>query len=269
MINLYTVEGNLITFPDGIKVLNVSIPSPSWEVETVRLDSGKTVVVDKFLEPRTISVRFLLSAYDFTNTYELRNQLYNILADKDFYLVEDRLPHLRWRVVCQDIYEVDRHTARTLTCEVTFVAYQGCASTLPVMTAPKEWDIDAWAWGLGLEWDNAYYKYAHTTTDFAIQNIGKLRIDPRKHDLRIEIKATAASYLELVNTTTGDTLRINRKLSSTDVVVVDGPDVFLNGDNITTQTNMMLIDLLPGQNDFIVRGTTSREIKFIFPFYFY
>lgn len=125
----------------------------------------------------------------------------------------------------------------------------------------KEWDINLWQWGQGLTWDDDL-QYSFTSNNFTVRNLGNVKIDPRESELIITIKATASSYLEVRNQTTGEAFRFNSSLSATDTLVLNGIHTYKNNVNAIVNTNKKLLTLAPGNNIFAVTGGTVHSIEF-------
>lgn len=129
---------------------------------------------------------------------------------------------------------------------------------------------ELWGFGMGLLADDDSLVYTHTGTSFKIYNAGNVPIHPFEQRLKITIEDVAASYsyLELINVTTDTTFRVNEAVKQSQKIVLDGPNITINGLQAFTKTNKQYITLAPGWNYFTVKGTTSAKVSFVFPFYY-
>ncbi|WP_432702229.1 phage tail domain-containing protein [Lysinibacillus sphaericus] len=150
----------------------------------------------------------------------------------------------------------------TVELETYLLPYGESAATLKEL---KLWDINKWEWNQGLTWDEDL-QYKFTTNDFTVKNLGNVKVDPRESELKITIKATASSYLEIKNVSTGEIFRFNGALSASDTVVLNGIYSYKNGVNAILNTNKKLLTLAPGNNVFSVSGGTVQSIEFDFRF---
>lgn len=150
----------------------------------------------------------------------------------------------------------------TVELETYLLPYGESAATLKEL---KLWDVNKWEWNQGLTWDEDL-QYKFTTNNFTVKNLGNVKIDPRESELKITIKATASSYLEIKNVSTGEIFRFNGALSASDTVVLNGIYSYKNGVNAILNTNRKLLTLAPGNNNFSVTGGTIQSIEFDFRF---
>ncbi len=253
---------------ESIIALHSNVATPSYDYVVEEVENGRRVVLDKNLNPRSINIRFLLKAFDFHDTYLLRDELYQFLSSNDeLYFHESALPHKRWKVILNGEVMGEKGYSHA-SYDISLKAVNGFAETLGTsldLQNRKEWDVNLWSWGMGLEWDKEY-RYEHSSNTFTIENIGNLVIDPREHELEITIKAAASSYLEIRNDTTGDIYRYNGSLTTNDVLVLKGIRSLKNGISVFKNTNKKLLTLGIGSNQFTVTGGTIKSISFNFRF---
>ncbi|MEY9980067.1 phage tail domain-containing protein [Lysinibacillus sp. RC79] len=253
---------------ESIVALHSNIATPSYDYVTAEVENGRRVVLDRILQPRSIDTKFLLKAYDFHDTYLLRDEFYQLLSSyEELYFHESALPHKRWKVLLNSEAMGEKGYSHA-SYDLRLLSVDGIAETLGTsldLQNRKEWDINLWSWGMGLEWDKEY-RYEHSSNNFVIDNIGNLAIDPREHELEITIKATASNYLEIKNTTTGDIYRYNGSLTTNDVLVLKGIQSLKNGVSVFKNTNKKLLTLGIGSNQFTVTGGTIASISFDFRF---
>lgn len=253
---------------ESIIALHSNIATPSYHYITAEVENGRRVVLGRELQPRPIDIRFLLKAFDFHDTYLLRDALYNVLSfDDDLYFHESAVPQKRWKVLLNGGVMGDKGYTHA-SYDLSLLAVDGRAESFGTslgLQNRKEWDVNLWSWGMGIEWDKEY-RYEHTSNSFVIENIGNIVIDPREHELEIVIKATASSYLEVKNNTTGDIYRYNGSLTTNDVLILKGIQSLKNGVSVFKHTNKKLLTIGVGSNQFTVTGGTIASISFNFRF---
>lgn len=171
----------------------------------------------------------------------------------------------RYFVVNSDMSEIEQKglTGKfTVELETYLLPYAESSATLKEL---KLWDINKWQWNQGLTWDDEL-QYRFTSNNFTLKNFGNVKVDPRESELKITIKATTSSYLEIKNVTTDELFRFNGTLSTSDTLILNGIHSYKNGVNAILNTNKKLLTLAPGNNVFSVTGGTIQSIEFDFRF---
>lgn len=171
----------------------------------------------------------------------------------------------RYFVINSDMSEVAQNglTGRfTVELETYMLPYAESAATLREL---KLWDANKWEWNQGLTWDEGL-QYKFTANHFTVKNLGNVKVNPRESELKITIKATASSYLEIRNRTTQEVFRFNGALAASDTLILNGIHSFKNRANAILNTNKKLLTLAPGNNIFSVSGGTVQSIEFDFRF---
>jgi hypothetical protein len=109
--------------------------------------------------------------------------------------------------------------------------------------------------------------YIHGTNDFAIQNAGNIDVDPRQSELLITLTSISgtSSQFSITNNTTGDVWTYTGPFVAGSTITIDRTKSKKNGANIVGDTNLQLISLAKGINNFTINGITGDfEIKFEF-----
>jgi phage-related protein len=94
------------------------------------------------------------------------------------------------------------------------------------------------------------------TSSFTIRNDGDVAVDPRALPLEI-IYNGASTNLRIHNTTTGDDWRYTGTSNEGDTIKLDGVRSTKNSLSIVRDTNLELITLAPGDNEFTLYGTSG------------
>ncbi|EON72256.1 phage tail domain-containing protein [Lysinibacillus sphaericus] len=171
----------------------------------------------------------------------------------------------RYFVINSDMSDIEQKGLTgqfSVELETDMLPYGESSATLKEL---KLWDINKWEWNQGLTWDDDL-QYKFMANNFSLKNLGNVKIDPRESELKITIKATTSSYLEIRNVTTGEVFRFNGALSSADTLILNGIHTYKNGANAILNTNKKLLTLAPGINTFSVTGGTIQSIEFDFRF---
>ncbi len=251
----------------GIKRLFHVIPSAEIKSESSSVSGVGEIVTEATIDQRTISVEFGFKVVNIFDYYLLRDELNALfLSDEPFYIVFKREPYKRWKVRLAEQFTVPPN-AQGGNFVVNFRTVQKYAESIATTASKKEWDEDVWWWNGAISWDDPI-QYAFTTNRFNVINLGNAEIDPRLMDMEIVVKATAGSYIEINNRTTGDVYRYNGALTSNDTLILKGVRTFKNGVSVFKDTNKKLLTLAPGVNDIQISGTTAQSVNFNFRFPF-
>lgn len=251
-------------------VEDYNIPSLMTSHETVVVNGASApVITNTTYMGRTIPVQFVCKAHDIQDFYLLRDEIYAIFTRKEaFFIVFKDEPYKRWLVKVEGQFSIEEEVDIIGNFEINFICVNPYAQSIGTsmnLENHKEWDVNLWSWNGAIDWDEDL-QYTFTTNDFTVKNLGNVVIDPCEHELEIVVKATASSYLQIRNNTTGETYRYNASLSSTDTLIIKGVSTFKNGASAFRNTNYKLLTLAVGNNSFTVTGGTIQSIAFNFRF---
>lgn len=225
---------------------------------------GYTVTNDGF-GPRYINCELQIQGQDLTDYALFRAEVFALFTNPaPFYVIDTKVPSRRWHVRSDGNFALGRKNKRG-NYGLKWLCVNKYAESIATTSSVKEWDADVWAWDGTISWDEDL-QYTFSTNDFTVKNLGNVPIDPRENDFEIIIKATAASHLQIVNNTTGETYRFNGPLSSADTLVIKGVRTLKNGVSAFRNTNFKLLTLAVGNNSFTVTGGTILSVAFNFRF---
>ncbi|MGI2329647.1 phage tail family protein [Planococcus sp. YIM B11945] len=267
LISLFDAAGNKIDVAKyGLTGSGLVIPSPSYreERDTIPGRDGE-ISLGRDLEPRQLRAPFRMKAADYEDALLLRDELYALFS-KAMYIGETKQPGKWWRIRMVEGWTPVRVNPWTYKMDIPFYCESGKAESYGSTADALNWDADKWQWGMGLSPDE--FGYEKTTTRFIIHNAGHVSVDPRQMPLVITLKGTAASFVEIINHTTGETFRYDGKLNASNTLTINGIRFLIDGLSILRQTNKKLITLAPGANDIEVKGVTVERIFFDFKFYY-
>ena len=223
----------------GLYGLGLDIPSPSYTAQTVQVNGRGTITVDKKLNPRPITARFM--TYVSGGYHDRLNQLfelYGLLGNgKEFYIEHynhrNLIPLvLVWKCSLGD-WEPDKIGMNITTFDIPMTCTSGMAETL------------------------LRHEESFTGNTFTLVNEGTVEVDPRMHD-GFEIEFNGASTdLTITNETTGDVWKYNGETLATDQILIKGIRPLKNCTSILGDTNMNLISLAIGDNNFTVSGASA------------
>ena len=234
---------------------------------------------------RTISVPFYLRAYDMHDYPLLRDELFSLVTTKEsFYIRELRRPSefttcddgyddeyvggKRYLVRLSNVINLDQQRTYGFgemvfeTTELPFA--ESIGTTAYIDKHGLLYSQELWSYGMGLSYDEETHKYTHNTKTFRIYNAGNVEeLDPFEMDLKITVEGINGPY-ELKNETTGDVFKYTG--SNSGKLLLDGPNVTLNGLQAFRDTNRRYITLAPGWNTFT--QSQNKKVSFDFRFYY-
>ncbi|MDI6680179.1 phage tail family protein [Bacillus wiedmannii] len=257
-------------FELGIITRDFLVSAPSYRHTSDSIE-GRPGAIDLGTtdDVRKISCSFYLKAQSI-DTYAIeRDNIFHIFqSEEEFYITDTRLPYKRWRVKCNNPYELDQLRFYGFF-DVEFVAcFPFAISTLNTLMPDFDLHAQNAAYsGMGLDWSNDL-KYIHSTSKFKILNAGNVKINPRYIPLTIKYKGVS-NNLSIKNLTTGDVWSYTKTTTENDTLLLAGIRSTKNSLSIVRETNRKLITLVPGWNEFELVGATGVfEIQFDFNFYY-
>lgn len=245
-LNIYDVDGNQLNlYALGLFGLKLTVPSPSYTTVTETLDDGRTIIIDKYLNPRPLTAEFYTKATNYDETLNQKYELYSLIGNgKEFYIEQTNRPGAVWK--CHiDGWTPEHIGTRVTTFSVPMICFLGVSESVSIL--PKKF----------------------TSSTFTFKNEGNQLIDPSKHsETEITFKGASTS-LTITNNTTGDVWKYTGSTVASDIIKVKGVEAFKNVSSIFGQTNKKLLTIAVGNNDFTVSGATgSFELVISTRFYF-
>lgn len=249
----------------SLKRLFHRIPSAEIFHSLSPVEGRSDIITSSKFNNRIISVELLYESYDIYDYYLLRDELNALFARTEpFYIIFKREPYKRWKVRLSNQFNIEPHP-RMQSFNVEFLTDNVCAESVATTADLKEWDVDKWGWNGTISWDEDL-QYNFASNNFVVKNLGNAAIDPRQNELEIVIKATASSYLQITNTTTGEVFQFNGPLTANDTLILRGIRSLKNDVSVFRNTNHKVLTLAPGPNDFQITGGTLTSITFNFRF---
>lgn len=230
---------------------------------------------------RTIEISFYLNGKDNFDFPLLRDVLFEITTTKEpVYLREMRASKYshgnkyvggkRYLARIQGEYKIDqvvRYGFGTIIYETVELPYaESIGTSLDIHNNGISSEDELWSYGMGIIEDEDSRKYIHSTNEFKIYNAGNVEVHPFEQDLRIEITEVSGSGFTLTNETTGETFIYEGNLSAMDELVIDGPNVTVNGVPALRNTNKRFISFAPGWNSLTKnkKGVVSVNMRFYY-----
>lgn len=251
----------------GVHCLTPHIGSLELVHTTEKFDGRDgNILLGSTYNSRIITAEFVVISRDRIDLDFIRNDLYSLFAKKEeFYIVFDRDPKKRWKVILNKPFEVERVNAVTGKFSLEFICCMPYSESVGRTIDPLTFDSNLWQVHQGLNFEKP--SYIHSTNDFRIYNAGDVTLDPRELPLTIIFKGTSTN-LTIRNITTGDVWSYTGNTTSADTINLTGIRPLKNNLSIFKNTNRKLISIASGWNDFKITGATDFTISFDFRFYY-
>lgn len=250
----------------GVQWLEFTPDPPSISRITENVWDGD-IPLGKKRNSRNIQARFFYRSRDFLDYKLLRDELFALFDPlKDFYAIDTQVPGKRWRVEV-DSYEPSRINGLISEVSITFYTAKPHAESIGTTMDEETFNANMRDYGVGALPGASVEDYIHGTNTFAIHNAGNVIVDPRNSELLITITSISAtsSEITLTNNTTGNVWKYTGTFAIGSTITIDRTKSKKNGANIVGDTNLQLVSLAKGINNFTVAGITGEfEIKFEF-----
>lgn len=129
-----------------------------------------------------------------------------------------------------------------------------------------DYNSGLWQMGMNLPMNQSLQYEYNATRSFQIYNASDIEVNPiQHHDLQVIVKNTTGQ-VRIENTTTGNYVAYNGTLTTTDQLVWDGVNLYLNGSLANNSTDFTYLTLAPGYNDIKIISTADLDIDFHFRF---
>lgn len=129
-----------------------------------------------------------------------------------------------------------------------------------------DYDSGLWQMGMNLPMNQSLQYEYNATRSFQIYNASDITVDPiQHHDLQVIVKNTTGQ-VRIENSTTDTHVAYTGTLTTTDQLVWDGVNLYLNGNLANNSTDFTYLTLAPGYNDIKIISTADLDIDFHFRF---
>ncbi|MDN4525317.1 phage tail domain-containing protein [Fictibacillus fluitans] len=275
MFLVYDKNMNLLTFPDGVKPLDIFISSIQKERVSEKVEGVHGSINKGFTYgSRDVELKLLLKARDAKDYRLLRDEVFAMFRRGELYISEEYQKGKRYLISPDEPFIPERFdnnrrlATANINCNMPSLPFaESIGKTQDIQRAGIV-NEELWGHGMGLLDDSLVYTV--TATSFNIFNAGTEPIHPFQQDLKITISQVAGStsFLQLKNNTNGTIFKANKAVSNSEKLVIDGPRVTSNSLEYLRDTNKTFIQLDPGWNSFSLTGATSAKIEFDFRFYY-
>lgn len=212
------------------------------------------------LDQRDLVLQFVGYCRDRVDQKLVLQALSNFLIRRHNYWITfdnsgGRMYHVREKSITAEY-----HGEKMMTITVTLNNFTGVAqSIMPSINISEMPNI-----GLGLPTDAVNYVFS--TSEFDVNNIGELPVDPLVQGDYLDITLTGTGSPTIANTTTGDAITCKSPLTTGDTFNLIGVNPQINGKAAGVNTDNGIIRLASGNNHFKITG--CQDLNCTVSFYF-
>lgn len=217
----------------------------------------------------TVNAKFWLRFSDYYDLKLSKHDIYSFFSNKQLMRIRTDANPAKVMFVRARNFEIAPTESRALDASFTipFDNPSGYLYSLVNSDVLKEYGQEAWQYGQNLpNGKDLQYQFIDQS-EFQVYNASDITVDPyfQRHQLKIIIKHSGGGF-GITNETTGDAYRFNGSMRSSDTLMIDGINTYLNGKLADNQTNYGYLSLEPGWNDIKITGAVDLDITFSFPF---
>ena len=188
------------------------------------------------------------------------------LTDEDFYVIDQTVPFLRYRVRAEQISPTQNNNFwQSNDVTVNLDCADGYAETTTT-TGASDFTSELYVFGINLP--DTLPKYSFTTSSFTFYNAGNIPLTADERPVTITFKGTAAGGLTIANKTTGQSIKITKALKASDTLTIAGMVPMINGQQAYADSDHGYLDFKRGNNQIQVTGASNFTISFDTRFYY-
>jgi hypothetical protein len=253
------------------KFLPMSIEQRQARQDAVGSSNGHILISEaSSYSGRTIEWELFIEAVNSMHLRLKRTELYALLSSREeFFISTKEEPHKLFSVTAPSPFSLANIASYAGEAQIQLQSSSPYAYSRG--TLDDRFDFNGiWQFGMNIPAIPDEIKYRHSIRRFTIWNLGHAEINPKRINEYLKIIYKGASKnLGIRNATTGTFWQYYGSTSDKDIIVLEDVFSFKNSEPIFPETNMNVITLAPGPNEFILSGTSgSFEITFDFPFLF-
>lgn len=227
------------------------------EYQKIGINDGQSLISTSY-DQRELKMLVVFDGLNRADVVLAFDALQRFLISRDpYWICFDNWPQRMYYVKVSEISQTHL-TDNGYAVEVTFTDQIGLSRSVGTTA---EWSTNT-VIGFGNNQPVEVPQYNFTNNNFIVKNLSDVLIDPerRGHDFKLIMKGQSGGNMKVTNKTTGDS--ISRKDGFNGTWVLDGVNPELNGNGDLLNTDMGVISLQVGDNEFQIdnfSGTTSFD----------
>lgn len=229
------------------------------EYQKIGINDGQSLLSSSYAQ-RELKMLVVFNGMDRADTELAFDALQRYLVMRDpYWICFSNWPQRMYYVKVSEISQTHL-TDLGFTVEVTFTDQIGLSRSVGTTAS---WQTDA-VIGFGNNQPLEIPQYSFTSNHFVVKNLSDVLIDPerRGHPFKMTLSGSSGGSMKVTNKTTGD--EISRKNAFSGTWVLDRVNPDLNGKGDLLNTDMGLITLQVGANEFQI-DNFSGTVSFDFP----
>lgn len=256
----------------GFRVKSFNVPSAMYSHTFQQVGKYGTQLINTEMQQLTIPMTFDIIAID-NYDYELQKletaRIFN--SDEEFYVINMRIPYLRWRVVAEQFQmnQLDNFW-RASDVSVNLVCASGYAESTATTLVPFTYESNSWGIGMNLpNGDDIAYNFKNQNkVDF--YNASNIPLLVEERPVVIRFNGDAQNGFKLRNETTNQEINLYLPLTKSDNLVINGliptkNDAQCYGNGLSDHG---YLDFATGHNQLTISGTSDFKLSFETRFYY-
>lgn len=271
-IMVQRLNGDTYNLDDqGIRVISFDPPSPNYQYTYTQIQELKTTRSDTQIQQTTIPLVVQIRAKDYYDYELMRQRMLGIFASyEDFYVINMRIPMIRWRVRAQ-AFDIPRLANFYFTQAVTINldCAEGFAESVSTTDEENFTTPDSkWGRGQGIPRDQDLTYHHQNENSFDVWNLGHVPLNGDERPVLLTFQGTVSSQLTITNKTTNQVFKLTRGLSSSDKLEIYGSKPLVNGVSAFQNCNHAYLDYAVGKNSMTISGATNWILDISTHFYY-
>ena len=196
-----------------------------------------------------------------TDSYELRRIM---RSDEDFYVINSVMPYMRWKCRAEAVTPTQNGNFwRSADVTINLDCADGYAESV---ATTLDWDPEKWGFGQNVPDKDISYEF--NTSDFVFNNLGMVPLMADERPAKIIFNGDAPNGFTITNKTTGQPFKLNRGVSRSDTVIINGIMPLVNAQQAYKDSNHGYLDFAIGENQIHIDGASNFDVKFDTRFYY-
>lgn len=215
-----------------------------------------------------VNAKFVLKYTDWYDYQMKKHTLAKFFAQKGLYRIRTDAEPAIVKYVYAGNFTVapTEDSSNTALITIPFDNPSGLKYSLGYSDDVMGYDSGLWQMGMNLPMNQSLQYEYNATRSFQIYNASDIEVNPiQYHDLQVIVKNTTGQ-VRIENSTTGTHVAYTGTLTTTDQLVWDGVNLYLNGQLANNSTDFTYLTLAPGYNDIKIISTADLDIDFHFRF---
>lgn len=253
----------------GFRVKKFDPPTTAYNYTYQQIGKYGAVLTDAQAQQLVIPMTINVMAIDSNDLFLQRMKLNRLLqSQEEFYVYDTSNQDIRWKVRAETA-TVSRDNSFWRASNVAINL--DCASGYAESSYTTQQFDKATGKGIGLGMGLIKHEWNYTFSnqnDFTFYNAGIIPLTADERPVTIYFNGDVAKEFTITNRTTNQSLKITKKLSKNDNLVIRGLVASVNNSQDYGATDHSYLDFNTGENQIHIDGASNFTLKFDTRFYY-